>query len=40
MLYLDNFTADVMIKFVGRLVRDSDKKAFLILDNLRVHHSK
>jgi hypothetical protein len=22
------------------LIKDTDKKAFLILDNLRVHHSK
>ncbi len=40
MLYQDSFTADVMIKFLERLIRDSDKKVFLILDNLRVHHSK
>ena len=25
---------------MGRLVRDTDKKVFLILDNLRVHYSK
>ena len=25
---------------MGRLIRDAEKKVFLILDNLRVHHSK
>lgn len=40
MLYQDSFTAQVMLKFLARLIRDADKKVFLILDNLRVHHSK
>ena len=35
-----SINADKMIAFLERLVRDSDKKIFLILDNLRVHHSK
>ncbi len=39
MLYKDNMNADKLIDFLGRLVRDSSKKVFLILDNLRVHHS-
>lgn len=28
-----------LIEFMSRLVKDSNKKIFLILDNLRVHHS-
>ncbi|MFW9606095.1 MAG: IS630 family transposase [Pseudomonas sp.] len=41
MLYRDTLTAQVLIKFLQRLVRDAaGKKVFLILDNLRVHHSK
>ena len=34
------FDADKLIEFLTALVRDMDKKVFLILDNLRVHHSK
>jgi len=40
MLYKDNMNADKLIDFMSRLVRCADKKVFLILDNLRVHHSK
>ena len=36
----DAFNADKLIEFLGALIEDADKKAFLILDNLRVHHSK
>lgn len=32
--------ADVLIDFMMRLVNDAKRKVFLILDNLRVHHSK
>ncbi len=32
--------ADILIDFMGRLIRNASKKIFLILDNLRVHHSK
>ena len=32
--------ADVLIDFLKRLVRDAERKVYLILDNLRVHHSK
>ena len=27
------------IKFMSRLIKDSDRKVFLILDNLKVNHS-
>jgi len=40
MLYRETMTAKVLIKFMSRLIKDSDRKMFLILDNLRVHHSK
>lgn len=34
-------SADILIDFMTRLVRDADgKKQFLILDNLKVHHAK
>lgn len=32
--------ADILIDFTKRLVRDAKRKVYLILDNLRVHHSK
>ena len=39
-LYKDNMNADKLIDFMRRLVHDSKRKVFLILDNLRVHHAK
>lgn len=39
-LYKDNMNSDKLIDFMRRLIRDTLKKIFLILDNLRVHHSK
>ena len=32
--------AKILIGFLTRLIRQCDHKIFLILDNLRVHHSK
>jgi transposase len=32
--------SDILIDFMRRLVRDASRKIYLILDNLRVHHSK
>lgn len=32
--------ADILIDFMQRLVRGARRKVYLILDNLRVHHSK
>lgn len=40
MVYRETLTAEVLIKFLGRLIRDAGRKVFLILDNLRVHHSR
>ena len=34
------FNSDKLIEFLEALIKDADKKIFLILDNLRVHHSK
>jgi len=39
-LYKDNMNSDKLIDFMRRLVKDTKKKVFLILDNLRAHHSK
>jgi transposase len=39
-LYKDSMNSDKLIDFMRRLINDVKKKVFLILDNLRVHHSK
>jgi len=39
MIYQDRMNADTFIKFTKRLIKDADRKIFLILDNLKVHHS-
>jgi len=39
MVYTDRMNSQTLIKFMRRLIKDSDKKVFLILDNLKVHHS-
>ncbi len=40
MVYENALNASTLIKFLKRLTKDADRKVFLILDNLRVHHSK
>lgn len=40
MIYDEIFTAQMMIKFLKRLIKDAKRMIFLILDNLRVHHAK
>lgn len=40
MLYRETMTGKVLISFMSRLIKDTDRKVFLILDNLRVHHGK
>jgi len=40
MMYSDAMHSDLLIIFMRRLIKDSGKKVFLILDNLRVHHNK
>ena len=39
MVYKDKMNSDTMIKFMERLIKNSERKIFLILDNLKVHHS-
>ena len=34
------FNADRLIEFLASLIKEAKRKVFLILDNLRVHHSK
>jgi transposase len=36
----DAFDANKLIEFLQALIKDAGRKVFLILDNLRVHHSK
>jgi hypothetical protein len=40
MVYDDTMTQQKLLDFLRRLVKDSPRKVFLILDNLRVHHGK
>jgi transposase len=39
-LYKETMTSEVLIRFMQRLIKDAGRKVFLVLDNLRVHHSK
>jgi len=40
MIIDEAFDAEKLIEFLQALIKDAGKKVFLILDNLRVHHSK
>lgn len=40
MIIDEGFNADKLIEFLDALIKDAVRKVFLILDNLRVHHSK
>lgn len=40
MIYENAMNAKTLIRFMTRLIKDADRKVFLILDNLRTHHSK
>ena len=40
MIYQDTMNQQRLICFLKRLVRGSQRKVFLILDNLKVHHGK
>ena len=40
MLYRNTMNSRTLIKFLKRLIKDVGHKVYLILDNLRVHHSK
>ena len=39
MVFYDNFDSDIFLNFLKRLVRQSDRKVFLIVDNHRAHKS-
>lgn len=40
MVYKGAMNIDIFLTFLKRLVRDAPRKVFLIVDNLKVHHSK
>jgi len=40
MTYKGNMNAALFIEFMKRLIKGASQKVYLILDNLRVHHSK
>ena len=40
MLFEDMMNGEKLIDFMKRLCKDAKRKVFLILDNLRAHHSK
>lgn len=40
MVYEGGMNAGIFKVFLRRLIRDTDRKIFLILDNLKVHHAK
>ena len=39
MMYPETMTAEILIRFVKGLIKDSPHKVFLILDNLRFHYA-
>jgi len=40
MLYRESLDAKRFIEFLKRLCKEAQRKVFLIVDNLRVHHAK
>lgn len=40
MIYSENMNSERFILFLNQLIKNSSQKTFLVLDNLRVHHSK
>jgi transposase len=40
MMFREAMNAALLTKFMGRLIKDTGRKVFLILDNLPAHHSK
>jgi transposase len=40
MFYKENMNSQRLIVFMTRLIKDTGRKVYLILDNLKVHHSK
>jgi transposase len=39
MLYKGAMNVDIFKRFLARLIKDCERKTFLIVDNLKVHHS-
>jgi transposase len=39
MIYSDSMNADRLMDFLKQLIKSGERKIFLVLDNLRVHHS-
>ena len=39
MVYKNKMNSQTLIKFMDRLIKGAEKKIFLIVDNLKVHHS-
>lgn len=39
MIYSENMNSNKFIEFLNQLIKNNEQKIFLILDNLRVHHS-
>ncbi len=39
-LYDESINTDRFIDFLSKVIKSSDKKVYLIVDNLRVHHAK
>ena len=39
MFFRESMNAKILIEFMRRLIKDSGKKVFLILDNLKSHHA-
>lgn len=39
MVYKGGMNVDIFKRFLGRLIKDAYRKVYLIVDNLRVHHS-
>lgn len=40
MVYQDSMNQRRLIQFMQRLIRTSERKVFLVLDNLKVHHGR
>jgi transposase len=40
MVYEGALRSDTFLKFLRRMIKDAERKIFLIVDNLRVHHAK
>jgi len=40
MIYRESMTSSRLIGFMTRLIKDAGRKVYLILDNLKAHHSK